>query len=116
MTDKVERRSEPRTRAFKRGMVVFNNRYSSAECTIKNESANGAKLQVGQNQTIPNTVEIRHYPDPAYHPARVVWRTEEAIGIEFDQPQPKGRAEWDGTERRGQSGQSGRRETDGKVI
>lgn len=81
MGNEMEKRCEPRHRTFKRGMIVFNGRYSSSECTIKNESTRGAMLAVGDNHIIPSQFEVRRYPEPEYRPAQVRWRTDTAIGI-----------------------------------
>lgn len=78
-----ERRNEHRIRTLKRGMIVFNDRYCSTECRVRNESAGGALLLVEQSHAIPQTFEFRLYPNPEYRQAEIVWRTDEAMGIRF---------------------------------
>ncbi|MEM8839874.1 MAG: hypothetical protein AAGE89_17430 [Pseudomonadota bacterium] len=78
-----EKRHEKRHRTLKRGMVVFKDRSLSSEVTIRNESPHGALLYVDEHQFIPNYIELREYPSPNYRPAKIIWRSEIALGIKF---------------------------------
>lgn len=98
-----ERRVAPRTRALKKGVIAFKDRYCSTECMIRNESEDGALLMVSQNQVIPNTFELKVYPDRDFRIAEAIWRTPDAMGIRYVQQkttQVNDRPEWDGVERR----------------
>lgn len=104
MSDMSERRKHERKRSLKRGMIVFNDRYCSTECVIRNESDFGALLKVEQNQAIPSHIEIRQYPNPAYRPAQIIWRSPDAVGIRYTDVVERahhGSTTWDGVERRG---------------
>ncbi len=49
-----DKRSAPRKRTLKPGRIVFNQRYSAADCTIKNLSEGGALLAVSGTIGIPD--------------------------------------------------------------
>ena len=100
-----ERRAAPRARALKKGTIAYKDRYCSAECMIRNESESGALLMVSQNQVIPNTFELKVYPDRDFRIAEAIWRTPDAMGIRYVEPKgaaPTAPSEWDGTDRRSQ--------------
>lgn len=83
MTENSEKRASSRHRTLKKGKIVFNNRYCSADCTIRNESETGALLLVTQNHIIPTQFELNVYPGTAYRPVQIVWRTADALGVRF---------------------------------
>ncbi len=83
MNDKTERRAVARNRTMKKGTIVFGNRYCSTNCSVKNESLQGALLHVYQNHVVPQEIEVGIYPSPALRPAKIVWRTPEMVGIKY---------------------------------
>ena len=98
-----ERRAAPRTRALKKGVIAFKDRYCSTECMTRNESDAGALLMVSQNQVIPNTFELKVYPDRDFRIAEAIWRTPDAMGIRYVEPRvaaPTAPSQWDGADRR----------------
>lgn len=98
-----ERRVVPRTRALKKGMIAFKDRYCSTECMIRNESESGALLMVSQNQVIPNIFELKVYPAREFRIVEAIWRTPEAMGIRYVEPTvapSSAHSSWDGVERR----------------
>ena len=78
-----ERRKEPRARALKCAKIVFNNRFSTIDCTVRNLSAHGAKLVVGTQIGIPDTFELSLPMDGSNRTCKVVWRKEDELGVEF---------------------------------
>ncbi|MEP1444421.1 MAG: PilZ domain-containing protein [Hyphomicrobiales bacterium] len=99
-----ERRAMPRTRALKKGVIAFKDRYCSTECMVRNESDDGALLVVSQNQVIPNMFELKVHPDRDFRIAEAIWRTPDAMGIRYVKPkavEPTAHSTWDGVERRG---------------
>ena len=78
-----EMRQAERMRAFLRAQIVFNNRMSTIDCTIKNISQTGAKVALSDTLTLPTEFEIDIPQKGRSHRARLVWRDKEAIGIEF---------------------------------
>jgi hypothetical protein len=78
-----ERRKEPRPRALKTAKIIFNNRFSTIDCTVRNLSGHGAKLIVGTQVGIPETFDLTFPADGSSRPCKVVWRKEGELGVEF---------------------------------
>ena len=78
-----ERRSEPRQRALKTGRIVFNNRFSTMDCSVRNLSAHGAMLQVPGLQGIPDTFVLELDAGAVKRICKVKWRKEREIGVAF---------------------------------
>jgi len=79
----AERRDSPRQRTLKSGTIVFNRRFSSMDCTVRNLTTKGAMLKVGSTVGIPDHFELKLEHED-YRPCRVAWRREDALGIEFE--------------------------------
>src|SRR4051812_18957496 len=77
-----ERRKEPRARALKCAKIVFNNRFSTIDCTVRNLSPRGAKLIVGTQMGVPERFNLAFDADGSNRPCRVIWRKEGEIGVE----------------------------------
>lgn len=77
-----ERRIAPRTRTLKRARVVFNNRYSTVDCVVRNLSRTGALLSVETTVQLPKQFEIA-IDERELRPARLVYRRETFAGIHF---------------------------------
>ncbi len=78
-----EMRQTERIRSFLRAQIIFNNRMSTIDCTIKNISATGAKVALGDTLAVPGEFEIDIPHKGRSYRARLVWRDKEAIGVEF---------------------------------
>jgi hypothetical protein len=78
-----ELRQTERIRSFLRAQIIFNNRMSTIDCTIKNISATGAKIAVSDTLTLPTEFELDIPQKGRTHRVRLVWRDKEAIGVEF---------------------------------
>lgn len=74
-----------RARMLKGGRIVFNAGFSAMDCTVRNLSEGGARLQFGTTQGIPNTFDlyITGNTGETKHACVVRWRTPVAIGVEF---------------------------------
>lgn len=78
-----EMRHAERIRSFLRAQIIFNNRMSTIDCTIKNISATGAKVALSDSLAVPTEFEIDIPQKGRSYRARLVWREKEAIGVEF---------------------------------
>ncbi len=76
------RRSE-RVRAFLRARIIFNNQNTTIECTIKNISASGAKIEISEALTIPAQFDLEVPQKSRTYRARMIWRDAGTIGVEF---------------------------------
>ena len=81
-----EMRQAERIRSFLRAQIIFNNRMSTIDCTIKNISATGAKVALSDTLAVPSEFEIDIPQKGRSYRARLVWRDTEAIGVEFIDP------------------------------
>jgi hypothetical protein len=76
-------RGAERIRSFLRAQIIFNNRMSTIDCTIKNISTTGARVALSDSLAVPTEFEIDIPQKGRSYRARLVWRDKEAIGIEF---------------------------------
>jgi hypothetical protein len=77
-----DRRGELRRRALKSGRIVCGNPPSVFDCVIRSLSERGTRLEVPSQVGIADQLELLEASGKR-HPARVVWRTTDALGIEF---------------------------------
>ena len=83
MTDQqADHRMVPRRTTLKGGRIVFNAGRSTVDCTVRNLSAKGAKLQVASVVGIPDTFDLL-LDGSTRQPCKVAWRRLKEIGVEF---------------------------------
>ncbi len=80
----IERRSCPRQRVFKAGLIEFN-RAGVISCTVRNLSAHGACVEVATPIGIPEWFDLLIASENVMHHCRMVWHSERRIGVAFDQ-------------------------------
>jgi hypothetical protein len=78
---KEEGRRAPRKRTLKGARIVFNNRRSAIDCTVRNVSAHGALLLLPSIAGVPNEFEL--WTDGTCHTARIVWKGAGKIGVSW---------------------------------
>ncbi|MEJ0012469.1 MAG: PilZ domain-containing protein [Bauldia sp.] len=81
--DPANRRVARRMRTLKKATIVIQGGYSVFDCVIRNISETGALLQVG-GLGIPSHFELKYDAPVPRHPCTVRWRTENAMGVSFD--------------------------------
>lgn len=79
-----DRRSEPRHRVLKGGVLIFNNGYGVLDCVVRNMSDHGARLAFGDTTAVPSRFALRISDEDRPRKARACWRTQTDVGIEFD--------------------------------
>jgi hypothetical protein len=79
----AERRIYPRHRTLKAGKIVFNHHFSVVDCTVRNLSAHGARLDVPSTFGIPDDFDLLVEPDKAMRARRVAWKDEHRLGVTF---------------------------------
>ena len=77
-----DNRDAQRHRTLKGGRIVVNDGFSTFDCTIRNLSETGAKLEVTSSLTIPQRFELALH-DGRRFACEVAWRTETEIGVKF---------------------------------
>ena len=78
----TEKRLFKRQRTLKGGRIVFNRSMSTVNCTMRNYSDGGARLDVTSVLGIPESFDLRLDGHPS-RSAMVVWRKPDALGIQF---------------------------------
>jgi hypothetical protein len=73
-----------RVRTFLKGIVYFDNRRVSAECTIRDLSDTGARLLFASPVSVPDNIELHIPQKQTTFPARVRRREQNEIGISFE--------------------------------
>ncbi len=82
-----ERRRWPRKRVLKRGKILYFDRPSVIDCTIRDVSEGGARLVCSQAGLLPKEFYLVFVIEKEMRKARIVWRTAEELGVEFTAPQ-----------------------------
>jgi PilZ domain len=78
----TEHRKAQRRPTLKGGRIVFNSDRSTFDCTVRNLSRQGAKLQVGSSIGIPDSFDLM-LPNTERQACKVVWRKQREVGVEF---------------------------------
>ncbi|GGD20118.1 PilZ domain-containing protein [Aureimonas glaciei] len=81
--DGSERRVAPRVRTLKRAKILFNNRYSTFDCIVRNISSTGALLTIDEAAHLPKVFDISIGDEKMERPARLVYRRGMLAGIRF---------------------------------
>jgi hypothetical protein len=79
IAQRPERRREVRRRVLKAGRIVFNNRQSTLDCTVKNISSQGALVTLPSTTFVPEEIELCIGNET--HKARVMWRASDKMGL-----------------------------------
>lgn len=78
-----ERRRSPRRRVLLQGKIVYPHNSFSADCTIRDLSADGARIRVKPEAMLadPFLIVVR---EAVVHPSAIMWRTAGEAGLRFD--------------------------------
>jgi hypothetical protein len=79
----LEHRKHPRRRTLKAGRIVFNQRRSVINCTVRNLSDGGACLEVATSVGVPDDFDLIIEPEGSSRSCHVAWRSEHRIGAAF---------------------------------
>lgn len=77
-----DHRQALRRLTLKGARIVFNGGRSTLDCTVRNLSPRGAKLQLASVVGIPDTFDLL-LDGSSRQPCRVVWRRLKELGIAF---------------------------------
>jgi hypothetical protein len=81
--DFVDRRIHARHRVFKGGRLAFNSG-GSVECTVRNISPSGARVDVTSPIALPEQFTLLIHADQFKRRCHPVWTHETHIGVAFD--------------------------------
>lgn len=88
MTIMTERRSSPRMRTFWKGVILYPGGLRSIECTVRNFSEQGVRLDCGAVRDVPDHFDLKIPQKAAVFACQVVWRKDNEIGAGFVRPAP----------------------------
>lgn len=77
----LERRTAARQRSFMQGRIYFNHRRSSLDCTIRDFTSKGARLECSEAVAIPDVFELYVPNKDEYFRSRLAWRKGNLIGV-----------------------------------
>jgi hypothetical protein len=81
-----ELRCQARRRTLKAGIIAFQARHATLDCTVRDISASGARLRVDASHSAPDGFELIIELDGLEAPCRVMWRQDKEIGVSFTSP------------------------------
>jgi hypothetical protein len=77
-----DRRKAKRQRAFKSAKIAFG-QGAAIDCMVRNESSDGACLEVASPIGVPSTFDLVLDRDHSKRSCRVIWISERKIGVAF---------------------------------
>jgi hypothetical protein len=80
-----EKRRSQRQRVLKSGKIAYGGGSIVVDCTIRNLSDSGARLQVPTSVAIPDRFEFTETATGKRCTATVMWRKGDMIGIRFEE-------------------------------
>jgi hypothetical protein len=85
MSGFADKRRSRRARSLLKGQIIFNNRYSILDCTIRDISETGARIAFAHPLEIPEEFELDIPKKELTARARVVWSNGSEHGLIFIQ-------------------------------
>ena len=86
VTESIRPQREHRVRAFKAGIISFQDGSLTANCTVKNITSKGARLQLETAELVPNAFRLSIPVDGKFADCEVRWRNGNLMGVAFDGP------------------------------
>jgi len=86
MTTNVNARGSERMRAFMAARILFNKDMMQVDCTVRNLSEGGAKLEISGAVTLPDEFDLVIPQKNQRRRARLCWRQDDACGVRFLEP------------------------------
>ncbi len=83
MNATAEHRNTTRIRSFLRGEVQHSNGSSRTECTVRDLSVSGARMEIPSSVTLPEYFELFIPQRNLREKSRIVWRHANEIGVAF---------------------------------
>ena len=86
----AERRSSRRKKSFLRGKIIYDRGAHSCECTIRDVSDGGARVELPVGQIIPKKIFLVEMRGGIAYECEVRWRAPSSIGVLFLRSFPLG--------------------------
>jgi hypothetical protein len=81
--DDDDRRNVTRTRMVRSAKIIVPRRSPVIHCTVQNLTSGGACLKLANTYGVPETFELTFEHGRTRRACRVVWRTNEKLGVAF---------------------------------
>jgi hypothetical protein len=78
-----DRRRAPRVRTLQWALIPDQHGGAAIGCVVRNLSATGACLLVVSHDRVPDSFDLVLNRDKSRYPCRVLWRTANQVGVEF---------------------------------
>jgi uncharacterized protein YeaC (DUF1315 family) len=78
-----DKRNSPRVRSFLRGEIIHSHGSSKTECTIRDLSGLGARIEAPPSVTVPEFFELFIPQKELRFQAQIVWRHNQELGLSF---------------------------------
>jgi hypothetical protein len=78
-----DRRTNLRMRRLKEGRLVFNGKKSLMSCMVRDATASGARLLIGEPYLVPPLFHVSIAGEAQDRPAERIWMRENEMGIRF---------------------------------
>ncbi len=79
----LDRRQSPRFKTYKAAQVVFNGRWSTLDCLVRNLSDQGACLEISSTTGIPATFSMSFKVEKSEQTCSLIWRSKDHLGVAF---------------------------------
>ncbi len=79
-----ERRDVQRTRVLRNAKIIVPRRSPVIHCTVQNITSGGACLKLANTFGVPDSFELTFELGRTRRPCRVVWRTDDQLGVAFE--------------------------------
>jgi hypothetical protein len=79
-----ERRDRTRTRISRSAKIIVPRRSSVIHCTVQNITGGGACLKLANTSGVPETFDLTFEHGRTRRFCRVVWRTNDELGVTFE--------------------------------
>jgi len=83
--DNKERRDVTRTRMSRSAKIIPPRHGSMIHCTVQNITSGGARLKLANTYGLPETFELTFEQGRTRRACRVVWRTNDELGVAFEE-------------------------------
>ena len=81
------RRAVPRTRVLRNAKIIVPRRSPVIHCTVRNITNGGACLMLSSTYGLPPNFDLTFEHGRTRRPCRVIWRTDNELGVCFEQIQ-----------------------------
>ena len=79
----VDRRAVQRTKVLRNAKIIVPARSPVIHCTVQNVTSGGACLKLANTYGVPETFDLTFEHGRTRRPCRVVWRTNDKLGVAF---------------------------------